>query len=400
MNTAREKIEARMRAGLQLPPKRSDAEVMRIAASVARYAPVEQEQALPERAPLDWHALATATPPARDWIVEYWVPANEVTLFSGPGGIGKTGVAQALGSCVALGREYLDWVPKARKVLFWACEDDHDELWRRQSAIARQLGVGLTDFAGKLFIESYHRTQVDLAALVQGRLVPTPMLTELREQIGDYGAELVILDNIARLFGGNENDRHHVSAFVTMLNFAASPTKAGVMLLGHPAKAAGSEFSGSTAWEGAVRTRLYLGSKLPDQPDEDEPADDNIRYLCRRKANYSHKDWRRIKYVDGVMVPEQSERRPTVAPGGDYAKEIVLAAIRKLAAMGEYGNASTASPAYLPKLAKQYGLLDRLTARQFAHAMCELRLAGTIKLEKVGQYANRSPRMGFIEATA
>jgi RecA-family ATPase len=125
---------------------------------------------LPPRSPLDWNALATSTPSARDWIVDHWFPANEVTLLAGPGGIGKTGVAQALGSCVALHREYLDWVPRPRKVLMWACEDDHDELWRRQAAIARQLGVSLTDFAGKFFLESFHRTQVELAALVHGNL--------------------------------------------------------------------------------------------------------------------------------------------------------------------------------------------------------------------------------------
>lgn len=382
-------------------PPLPDREVQAIARSVGRYEPGKEEIAepVPHRSPLDWNTLASITPPARDWIIDHWIPRNEVTLLSGPGGIGKTGVAQALGSCVAIQREYLDWVPSSRKVLLWAGEDDPDELHRRQAAIAAQLDVGLADFAGRLFLESYHRTQIDLAAVVQHRLVATPMLRELREQIGDYGAELVILDNIARLFGGNENDRHQVSAFITMLNNAAAPTSAGIILLGHPAKAAGSEFSGSTAWEGAVRTRLYLGAKLPDEQDNGETADDTIRYLCRRKANYSTKDWRRIKYTNGVMVPEVVDHKPMAAIGGDYAKDTVLAAVRKLASMNEYGNASTASPGYLPKLAKTYDLLDQLNSRQFIAAMVELRKAGRLTLAKVGQYSNRSPRMGLVEAT-
>jgi hypothetical protein len=60
---------------------------------------------------------------------------------------------------------------------------------------------------------------------------------------------------------------------------------------GDPAKAADSEFSGSTAWEGAVRTRLYMGARLPGEEESDEPVDDSVRCLCRRKANYSTKDW-------------------------------------------------------------------------------------------------------------
>lgn len=399
--TAEEIEAALMQFNERCSPPLPDREVEQIARSVARYAPGKEEQPeiLPTRAPLDWMALALTAPPARDWVVDHWIPANEVTLLSGPGGIGKTGVAQALASCVAIHREYLDYVPRRRKVLMWAGEDDPGELHRRQIAIAAKLGVELQDFAGNLFLESYHRTQIDLAVLVQGRLTPTAMLTELRQQVGDYGAELVILDNIARLFGGNENDRHQVSSFITMLNHAAEPTNAGIILLGHPAKAAGSEFSGSTAWEGAVRTRLYLGAKLPDEQDDGDATDDSIRYLCRRKANYSTKDWRRIKYVEGCMVPESDDRKPLVVIGGDYAKDTVLAAVRKLAIMGEYGTTSTASPNYLPRLAKKFDLLDRLTSKQFTGAMIELRKAGRLDVVKVGQYSNRSPRMGLIEVS-
>lgn len=353
---------------------------------------------VPERAPLDWTNLSMCTPRPRDWIIDYWVPRNEGTLLAGGPGIGKTGLAQALGSCVALQREYLDYVSTPRKVLMWAAEDDQDELHRRQADIAAQLGVRLTDFAGKFFLESYHGKQIDLAVQLHGRLMPTAMLKELREQIADYGAELVILDNIARLFGGNENDRHQVCAFVTMLNAAAAPTQAGIVLLGHPAKSAGSEFSGSTAWEGAVRTRLYLGAKLPDDKGDDgEATDDTIRYLCRRKANYSTKDWRRIKYVNGVMVPEIVNDRPAAPVGGDFAKDIVLSAVRRLAALKEFGTASSASPNYLPKLAQRYDLLDRLTQKQFAAAMVELRKDGGLIVGTVGQYSNRSPRQGLME---
>jgi hypothetical protein len=88
-----------------------------------------------------------------------------------------------------------------------------------------------------------------------------------------------------------------------------------VLLLAHPARAAGSEFSGGAAWENAARARLYLGDKLPDQkaePDE-EPAE-NVRYLARRKPNYTAKDWRRFTYQDGVMVPDAVEMTGAIAP--------------------------------------------------------------------------------------
>lgn len=360
----------------------------------------------PRAMPLDWSGLAGQTPPEREWIEQYWLGRGYVTGLWGAGGIGKTGLAQAWGSCLALRRSYLDWVPSERRVLMWACEDDEAELWRRQDAIAQWLGVPLSDFTGRLHLYSYCDEQVELAGPAQQHpLVPTPMLARLREQIGDHRADVVILDNIARLYGGNENDRHQVSSFVAMLTAAAKPTQAGVLLLGHPGKAAGSEYSGSTAWEGAVRARLYLGATLPDQKSDSEtpPADDSVRYLCRRKANYSARDWRRVVYREGVMVPDPPPEPGTRGAGGggvsdEYARDIVLRAIRRLAEMNQHCTASTSSPLYLPRLAAQYELLDRLTERQFGRAMRSLQMDGSIITTTVGQYGNRTPRQGLVIA--
>jgi hypothetical protein len=360
-------------------------------------APDDAAQRSPRPAPLDWSALHSRTPPPRDWAIDHWLGMGHVTLLAGEGGTGKTLLAQTKGSCLALGRDYIDAVPRARRVLMWAAEDDHDELWRRQVAIAAWLRVPLSDFAERLYLHSYDGEQVDLAAqLNTGQLVATPMLTELREQIGDYRAEVVMLDNIARLYAGNENDRHQVTSFIAMLTAAARPTNAAVLLLGHPGKAAGAEYSGSTAWEGSVRSRLYLGRTLPDiEPDADgAPSDDTIRYLARRKANYSARDWRKLVYADGVLVPEHVEPAATRSNPA-RARTVVGAALRKLAAMNEHGNTSTRSDHYLPRLAAQYRLLDGVPAKEFAAAMRDMQTDGTLVIAEVGRYRNRSPKMGL-----
>lgn len=354
------------------------------------------ENGIPWSEPLDWRDLATKDAPAREWAIEHWFGMGHVTLLAGAGGIGKTAVAQAMGSCLALRREYLDW-PTERRVLLWAAEDEAAELWRRQIAIAKWLNVPLEAFAGKFFAHSYCGEQVELAGLVDysHRLVATSMMTTLREQIGDYKADVVMLDNVARLFAGNENDRHQVTSFVAMLTGAAP--QAAILLLGHPGKAQGSEYSGSTAWEGSVRARLYLGRTLPDATDDDgeRVEDDGTRYLCRRKANYSALDWRRLKWMDGVMVPEVREPG-TTRTSPDYARDVVVRAMRKLAEMGEHGVASTASSKYLPKLARQYQLLENISEKAFGTAMREMRMAGAITVGVVGKYTNRTPREGLV----
>lgn len=385
---------------------RAESKLVQLRARAER-SPLQHHGAIagrPRRAPLNWIDLQRQELPQRAWAIEHWLPMGHVTLLAGGGGTGKTLVAQSLASCLALRREYLDWMPAPRRVLMWACEDEAEELWRRQAAIGKWLGVELSAFDGQLVIESYHGKNVELAALDQQRLIAAPMLEELRMQIGDYGAEVVILDNVARLFGGNENDRHQVTTFVQMLTAAASATGAAVLLLSHPGKAAGSEYSGTTAWEGAVRGRLYLGHHLPDAPesasdDEEGAEEETVRYLCRRKANYSNRDWRRLHYRDGVMVPEIGGEPGTSGrrPSGEVAADIVLRAVRKLLALGMHGNASRNSPAYLPRLAKQFQLLERLSEREFFQAMRDLMLAGRLRNQTVGSYANRTPKTGLVE---
>jgi hypothetical protein len=148
-----------------------------------------------------------------------------------------------------------------------------------------------------------------------------------------------------------------------------------------------------------VRSRLYLGRTLPDaEQSDDVPAeDDTVRYLCRRKANYSARDWRRLQFRDGVLVPD--EPMPTgTKVSGEFARDVVARAVRKLAEMREYGVASGGSPNYLPKLAKNYKLLENLSEKQFAAVMRDMRTEGLLILAVVGQYANRSKREALVLA--
>ena len=117
-------------------------------------------------------------------------------------------------------------------------------------------------------------------------------------------------------------------------------------------------------------------------------------YLSRRKANYAPQDWRRFKFADGILVPEVHTQ--AVRYGGEYAKDGVLRAVTKLKGLEIFGNASTRSPEFLPKLAADYKLLDGLSKRQFADAMRELVVEKRLKSERVGQYPNRSPKFGLV----
>jgi AAA domain-containing protein len=359
-----------------------------------------------ERRPLDWRTLADGEPPQRDWAIDHWLGMAYVTLLAGLGGIGKTLLAQMLGSALALGRPFIDAIHKPRTVLAWWTEDDHDEIWRRQVAIAAHFGVGLEQFAGRFIVESFADRDAMLLDLdLGGRLVKTAMYDELREQANDYRADVIMLDNAARLFGGKEADRGQVTRFIAALN-AVKPS-AAKLLLAHPGRAIGSEYSGSSAWDGASRMRLYMSDRPPDahmfEAEQDAPSGDR-RYLSKRKTNYSARDLRTFRYESGVLMPEQaaSESGGVVdAITSRRDERIVLDGFKQLInGLNQQPTDGDNSPNFLPALILKFNLADGRTKRDLSQAMRRLMVNGTLKREPIGKYGNRNPRFGLVMASA
>ena len=70
--------------------------------------------------------------PERPWIVPGWVPDLQVTMLGGDGGVGKSLLAQQLLTSCAVGQTWLGLEAKPCKALGVFCEDDADEIHRRQ----------------------------------------------------------------------------------------------------------------------------------------------------------------------------------------------------------------------------------------------------------------------------
>lgn len=353
----------------------------------------------PLRAPMRWEALSGRLPPARTWFVSHWLGSGP-TLFAGPGGAGKTLVAQSIGTALALGKSFIDVVEAPQRVLYWACEDDHDEIWRRQLAICAHFGLTLPELEDRFILEPRLGRENSLSVQSFGAHVWTPLYGELKAQANDYAADILFLDNIGQIFGGSENDRHHVTEFVNGLVGLVTGRPFAVVILGHPSKAAGAEYSGSTAWENAVRMRWYLGASLPDQPpDETRAAEDGVRYLAKRKTNYSIRDFRKLIWQDGLYVPE--------APLGEIAasfttgmresgsERAMIHALKIFMTTGIRTTAGHRSPDYLPRQMIESKLAVDYTMRELGAALMRLRLAAKIIEAPFGAYGNRSPKMGL-----
>lgn len=374
-------------------------EVEQIARSIggkpakAAEADTQDDEAPPPPPPMDWHGLAGKVPPRRQWVEEHWLPYDPA-LLAGKGGAGKTLVAEQMATSWASGRGFLEAVSRPMTVLMWACEDDHDELWRRQAAICQWLGIDIAALAGRLWIVPRRGHENTLFAPVYGRPQWTPQYRQLREQANDLKADVLILDNTAQTFAGDENSRHDVTAFVNGMAGLRLDAPFAPLLLAHPPKAEGSEYSGSTAWENAVRTRWFLGPTLPDvKLADDLDPDPSIRYLARRKANYSAQDWRRLRYTDGVLVPEAT------ADGSRYdnkarqaiAEAVLLKGLREVLRLNLEAVPGSTSRDYLPSRLAELKLAEGHSKRELAEALARCICDGRVVIEQV-RSSGRHPR--------
>lgn len=231
----------------------------------------------------------TGEPPERRWVVDDWIVEGAVNSLYGDGGLGKTLLAQQLACAVSMGVRWLGLPTMQGSVLAVLCEDEEGELHRRHTDIKAAMGFPI----GNPFSEVWLWPRVGFDNILvrwdrDGKPTMGPFSERLRAFILAERPAFLILDTLADIYGGNEIDRSQVNYFVKTIlgglikELAALGSPLTILLLGHPSvagKSDGRGFSGSSAWNNSVRSRLYLSR--PEEGGNDE------RVLTRGKANYA-----------------------------------------------------------------------------------------------------------------
>jgi hypothetical protein len=281
----------------------------------------------------------TGEPKPREWFVTDWVPAGSVTALYGDGGTGKTLLAQQLLYAAGVGGQWcgID-VPKARGLGVF-CEDDADELHRRHNDIKKAMGIPV----GNPFDQTWIWPRVgfdNLLVTFDKNNLPSmsPLFRKIAEHVMEKRIGFLILDTVADMFGGNEIIRAQVNFFIKSVcgAFIRKAKEAGwtltVMILAHPSQSgrnSGTGESGSTGWNNAVRSRLYL--------TRDENGGTNDRVLTRKKSNYSaagDEQAIELQWSEGALVVRSGGGEDGTAwPPKDVCQQ-VLDAIREAWATG------------------------------------------------------------------
>lgn len=250
--------------------------------------------------------LAGSEAPPRTWHAGRMIPSKAVTLLQGDGGSGKSTLACQLLVSTVLGRPWLGQEVRQGGGLYLSCEDDRDEVHRRLDAIAVDQGVGFGALAALTVLDMTGKDAVLAAADRNGVLMTTPLWSELEELVAERRPSLVVIDNLADVFAGDENSRAQARQFVSRLQGCAASIDAALVLIGHPSlagMASGTGSSGSTAWNNSVRSRLYMSRPVTDETIASDP---DVRVLTVKKANYAPTSVEvRLRWGAGVFHVEE-----------------------------------------------------------------------------------------------
>lgn len=331
---------------------------------------------------VDPTTLADVPVPPRQWLVPDWVPQRRATALYGAGGEGKTLIAQQLATACAIGERWLGLSIVKCNSLQLYCEDDLEEMHRRQDEINAHYGCTFDALGAMRWLPRLGDDNM-LMSFDTGRPRLTPLFDELVETAKEHNAKLVIIDTLADVFAGHENDRTQARAFAQQaLGYLAREIGGAVIALAHPSRAgmnSGSGDSGSTAWVGTFRSQLHLSTPRPDE--DSEPSDPDLRVLTRRKSNNARRgDEIELRWRDGVLVPTRDTSGILGWIERKSAKRVFLELLDKVTAEGRYVAESSRSPNYAPMLFARRPDRERFRQGDFKRAMEELFVEGAIKI--------------------
>lgn len=197
--------------------------------------------------PLTWQEAGvsrylTTDPPRQDYLFEKLILRGIVYGLFATGGTGKSYFLLQLVTCLTTGHSFGPFKPtRTNKVLYLGAEDPEWELHRRIHLIAENQGLLCSkELADNLAVYPV-AGKIGPLLMMDGKGNPTTSehYQWLRESICNLkGLEVLVLDPMSRLYGLNENDNAHGTAWIQALERLALDYKLSIIFAHHEPKSA------------------------------------------------------------------------------------------------------------------------------------------------------------------
>ncbi len=328
----------------------------------------------------DWTQLEQRKVPERRWFIKNWLSADKgyTVLFSGQGGTGKSCLILDLMRSLATGEAWCGKeVLRGAKCMYISCEESEEELARRI-----QYRVNLGKRVPENIIRVVSRLGMDnLLCTVDksGKLRPEKFYRELKQGAEDFFGNdggVLILDTLSDIFGGDENNRNHVSQFVKfLLNKLGQDLRTTIIVLAHPGKS-NAGFSGSSAWEGSFRCRWEIGYAK-------DVSDGLLKFTLAKSNTSKAGEYVLLQNKDGVM------QQVSEAQQDDWAKNALVELIDEAyQSDNPFGRGSRSSrPIEKVKVGDIFEERT-LTEEEISDLVAEMLAEGLIEVHKNGEGRN------------
>lgn len=190
------------------------------------------------------------------WLIDGYIEADALAVLYGPPGKGKSFLALDMSCCIATGLPFHGHDVKPGAV-FYIAGEGHNGLARRLRAWAQHND---TEMPVLLFVSE---APTDLASASNAAKV-----AEAVHQLADTTGEspvLIVIDTMARNFGGDENSATDVGQFIRNADALRRRWKATVVIVHHSGKNGERGARGSSALKGAADAEYEVSRNDEDK---------------------------------------------------------------------------------------------------------------------------------------
>ena len=232
------------------------------------------------------------------FVINDFVEQGAVTLLAGEGGAGKSYIVLAAALAVVTGTPFYGKTIRQGRAVCLFAEDSPEALHLRLARLCGATGIDMAAVVGRLLPLSLLDDPPENRVLWSGGMSTARLAVLERELAALPDLRLLVLDNVALMFDGEEISRKEVSGFLTALTRVARRRKSGIILIHHASKSQdGTSLrmaSGSTAWIAQSR----VAAEVRKATDTDSPR------LAVRKIN-NGREWEIDLHWtgEGTLVP-------------------------------------------------------------------------------------------------
>lgn len=219
----------------------------------------EKSSVLPQRQPFKIEQLDDIDDEPVEWLIEGVIPKKAFVALYAPPASFKSFVALDIAECIATGREFLTKTVKHQGAVLYIAGEGHGGIGARIKAMKKHHS---TPAGAPVF---FLRKQINLRSSATD-------IQDLIQAVDDIQAthdinfELVVIDTLARAFGGgNENASEDMGAFITAAGAIQGRYNCALLVVHHAGKDATKGLRGHSSLLGAVDTELEI-IRIEDAP--------------------------------------------------------------------------------------------------------------------------------------